>query len=154
MSLLNDPQVRAHLVDHPAFDSVSLEQWIQEKMAVDATPRFRVRAIRAPSDDDALVGWCGLQPDFSGGSDGVADLAIVLAPSHWGLGRLVFREMLGWASELGHQEVKLHLLESRREYRALRRKALSVVRSEWAGRHFVTYRFAVPDALANDSVLG
>jgi hypothetical protein len=48
-----------------------------------------------------------------------------------------------WAKELGHQEIIFHLLETRPEYKALKRKATKVQKTELLGRRFTTYFISV-----------
>ena len=111
LDLMNDEKLRAHLVDHPKFTEETLEFWVMEKTRIDAANGYRVRAILVNGN---IAGWCGIQPDGEG-----AELAIILSSSYWGSGLRVFRDMIRWSRELGHQEVVFHLLETRRKYRAL-----------------------------------
>ena len=131
LDLMNDDKLRAHLVDHPKFTEETLEFWVMEKTRIDAANGYRVRAILVNGN---IAGWCGIQPDGEG-----AELAIILSSSYWGSGLRVFRDMIRWSRELGHQEVVFHLLETRRKYRALEKMAKEVKESEWMGRKFRTY---------------
>ncbi len=131
LDLMNDEKLRAHLVDHPKFTEETLKLWVMEKTRIDAADEYRVRAILV---DGNIAGWCGIQPDAAG-----AELAIILSSSYWGSGIQVFRDMMLWAQELGHQEVVFHLLETRRKYRALEKMAKEVKESEWMERKFRTY---------------
>ena len=118
-------------MDHPPFDTTSLSQWIQSKIAIDQQPGCLVRAILA---DKELAGWCGIQPEGS-----TPELAIVIAAKFRGLGKLVFKDLMQWARELGHPQVEIHLLNTRREYRFLRRMAETVTQNELGGYSFTTY---------------
>ena len=131
LDLMNDDKLRAHLVDHPKFTEETLEFWVMEKTRIDAANGYRVRVILVNGN---IAGWCGIQPDGEG-----AELAIILSSSYWGSGLRVFRDMIRWSRELGHQEVVFHLLETRRKYRALEKMAKEVKESEWMGRKFRTY---------------
>ncbi|MDP0498092.1 MAG: N-acetyltransferase [Verrucomicrobiota bacterium JB024] len=140
LALLNEAFLRKHLVDHARFDKDSVREWVKEKRRLNALPGCRVRAIRV---DGRLAGWCGIQPD-----DQRFELAIVLSRRAWGLGIAVFKVLMGWAREFGHEEVVFHLLDSRPEYRSLARMAHKVHGSELSGRRFTTYRLAVERPVA------
>ena len=131
LHLMNNEKLREHLVDHPKFTEETLKLWGAEKTRIDVADGYRVRAILVNGN---IAGWCGIQPDGEG-----AELAIILSSSYWGSGLRVFRDMIRWSRELGHQEVVFHLLETRRKYRALEKMAKEVKESEWMGRKFRTY---------------
>lgn len=133
--LLNENSLRAHLIDHPYFDSKSLQSWIVEKIRVDSLKGCRVRAIHI---DGVLAGWCGIQPDDDG-----FELAIVISQNFWGFGILIFKALINWAEALGHTEILFHLLETRPEYKALKKIATKVRKTEKFGRFFTTYHIPV-----------
>lgn len=135
IALLNQPRVRTHLVEHVAFDRASIARWVAAKMDVDNTPGCRVRAVMVKG---RLAGWCGIQPD-----EGGYEIGIVLADEFWGAGKPIFIDMMAWAREFGHEEVRIHLLETRREYRFLQRLASRVDGSMLMGRNFRTYHLPV-----------
>lgn len=85
-----------------------------------------------------LAGWCGIQPDDNG-----FEIAIGIAKDFWGFGISIFQEMMLWAKEMGHKEIVLHLLETRPEYKFLKRKATKVQKTELFGRNFTTYFISV-----------
>lgn len=135
LQIVNQDALRMHLVDHDYFDRDSLRVWMNAKIELEKVPGCRIRGVYV---DGSLAGWCGLQPDDSG-----VELAIVLSQPFWGAGISIFRSMMGWARDLGHEEVLFHLLESRPEYRSLNRLADRVVKTELMGRRFTTYYFTV-----------
>lgn len=135
MVVVNEDSLRTHLIKHPRFNTESIQAWIEEKNEVDTAPGCRVRVV---SVGGVLAGWCGIQPDDSG-----FELAIVLSQRFWGSGRAIFKTLMLWASELGHKEVRFHLLDTRREYKALARMATKVYRSQLLGRNFITYHLSV-----------
>lgn len=135
MSVINEDTLREHLVEHPYFDSKSIAEWIEGKVQTDATEGCRVRVI---SIDGEIAGWCGIQPDDNG-----FEIAIVISQRFWGAGVSIFKTLLGWAGELGHKEVLFHLLDSRREYKALAKIAECVSHSQLLDRSFTTYLFSV-----------
>lgn len=135
LPLVNDETLRKHLIDHPSFELATVRRWMGEKMAIDALPGCRVRAVLI---DGALVGWCGLQPDEEG-----VEIAIVIARAGWGRGLDIFNEMMGWARSMGHQEVLFHLLGTRPLYKSLARRATRVTKTTLSGHPFTTYYFSV-----------
>ena len=66
------------------------------------------------------------------------EVAIVVSKKFWGSGISIFRTLLLWAGQLGHKEVVFHLLDSRREYKLLAKKANRVRSSQLLGRRFNT----------------
>jgi len=131
LGLLNDDVVRRHLIAHPRFTAASIRDWIHSKRIIDTKTDCRVRAVYI---EDQLAGWCAIQPDPQG-----VELAIVISPRFWGAGGRIFKALLTWAKALGHNEVRFHLLDSRKPYRALIKRASRVETSEWSGRSFTTY---------------
>ncbi|WP_297308205.1 N-acetyltransferase [Neptuniibacter sp.] len=115
IAVVNEDSLRTHLIDHPYFDATSIQSWIEDKLKTDAMRGCRVRIV---SIDGELAGWCGIQRD-----DEDFEIAIVISKRFWGSGVPIFKTLLGWADELGHQEVLFHLLDSRREYKALAKMA-------------------------------
>jgi len=102
---------------------------------MDATPGCRIRAVVV---DNQCAGWCGIQED-----NGDYEIAVVLDDSHWGLGRTIFRDLMAWAKELGHQTVSIHFLHTRPEYKFLQKIALNVRESQILGNKFTTYTLPV-----------
>lgn len=135
MAIVNEDSLRTHLIDHPYFDAVSLQEWMEDKIKVDAVEGCRIRAVYI---DEVLAGWCGIQPDDNG-----FELAVVISQKYWGSGIPVFKEIMRWAKELGHKEILFHLLETRPEYKALNRMATKVHKTEQLGRCFTTYHIPV-----------
>lgn len=138
LNILNKQEVRDHLVKHHEFDENLLDEWIKGKVEVNRTQGCKVKGIEV---DGAAAGWCGIQ--FENGS---YELAIVLDPKYWGVGLGVFKEMMRWASELGHSTVVLHLFNTRPEYRFLRKLADRVYESTMFGQKYTSYELKVPGA--------
>lgn len=136
LALLNKEKIRAHLVAHAQFDATSLEAWIADKVKVDTAQGCRVRGIKVKG---AVAGWCGIQFE-----DGAYELAIVLDAAYWGIGMRVFKELMGWAAELGHASVVLHLLNTRPESRFLKKIALRVSETTLFGQKYTRYTLKVP----------
>ncbi|MCQ1057817.1 hypothetical protein ACQKPX_09815 [Photobacterium sp. DNB23_23_1] len=135
MFTLNEDSLRSHLIDHPYFDEKSIRSWVEGKIDTDSMTGCKVRAVII---DGVLSGWCGIQPDECG-----FEVAIVISKKFWGSGVSIFRTLLLWAGQLGHKEVVFHLLDSRREYKSLAKKANRVRSSQLLGRRFNTYYFPV-----------
>ena len=133
--ILNEDKVRDHLVLHPAFDSNNINDWVNSKIDCNSNSGCRTRVI---AENNKLVGWCGIQQDNNG-----YEIAIVLSKTCWGFGPLVFQELLVWAKELGHIEVIIHLLETRPEYKFLKRISSKVSRTKMLNRVFTTYHIPV-----------
>ncbi|WP_188149678.1 N-acetyltransferase [Teredinibacter waterburyi] len=135
MAIVNEDSLRIHLVDHPYFDAARLQEWMGDKIKVNAIEGCRIRAVYI---GEVLAGWCGIQPDDNG-----FELAVVISQKFWGSGIPIFKVLMRWANELGHKEVLFHLLESRPEYKALNRMATKVHKTEQLGRCFTTYHIPV-----------
>ena len=133
--IVNEESLRKHLIDHPYFDIASLKIWMEEKIKVDSMQGCRVRAVYI---DGVLAGWCGIQPD-----NDCFEIAIVISHRFWGFGISIFKSLLGWAKEMGHKEVLFHLLDSRPEYKALKKMSSKVHKTELSGRSFTTYHIPI-----------
>ncbi len=133
--LLNHQKTREHLIEHELFDREAVIQWVKSKDEVDSTNGCKVRAILV---NQQLAGWCGIQ--FEAGK---YEMAIVIDEKYWGLGKAVFLDVMGWAKELGHDELLIHFLHTRPEYKFLRKISKSVYQSELFGSQFTTYQLAV-----------
>ncbi len=135
LDLLNKQKIRAHLIEHKLFDLDTLGSWIEEKRVVDSIPGCRVRAVYSHG---ALAGWCAIQLE-----ERKYEIAIVLDDSFWGIGKNVFTDMMLWAKEFGHDEVYIHFLHTRPEYKFLRKMAKNVYQTELMGNKFTTYQLTV-----------
>jgi len=135
LPVLNSEPLRKHLIDHAYFDSISIREWINGKIQIESIPGCRVRAVFIGG---ILAGWCGIQPDDNG-----FEVAIVIAKEFWGFGILIFQEIMLWAKEMGHKEIVFHLLETRSEYKFLKRKATKTQKTELLDRGFTTYFISV-----------
>jgi hypothetical protein len=135
LPFLNNQKVREHLIEHELFDLDSVKTWIDSKIDVDSTPGCKVRMI---TFNDQLAGWCGIQLE-----DGKYEIAIVIDEQFWGLGKTVFQDMMGWAKELGHDEVFIHFLHTRPDYKFLQKIAKNVYKTDMLGSQFTTYQLAV-----------
>lgn len=135
LPLLNSQKIRKHLIAHELFSIETLTAWMNSKIDLDSTHGCRVRAIVC---DGKLAGWCGLQLE-----DGKYEIAIIIDDQFWGLGKQVFRELMGWAKEFGHNEVSIHFLHTRPEYKFLKKIARTTHETVLFGQKFTTYQLAV-----------
>jgi len=120
---------------HPVFDSVNIKEWVNNKIECNSLVKCRTRVIAV---DNNLVGWCGIQQDNDN-----YEIAVVLSQSCWGLGLSVFKDLLAWARDLGHQELVIQLLETRPEYKFLKRMSRKISNRTMLGRNFTTYHISV-----------
>lgn len=135
LKILNEDSLREHLIDHPYFDNSNLQAWIEDKTAINEIQGCRIRAVYI---NGVLAGWCGIQPDDNG-----FELAIVISQRFWGSGISIFKTLMCWAKEFRHKEVLFHLLDTRPEYKALKKISTKVNKSELAGQRFTTYYIPV-----------
>lgn len=138
LSILNTEKVRRHLVAHDVFNEESLAKWVSDKVRVDSTDGCIVRGIRI---NGIVAGWCGIQ--FENGS---YEIAIVLSEKFWGIGTRVFDDIMKSASELGHRHVVMHMLNTRSEYKFLKKMATRVYQSTIFGQNYTSYELIVPSA--------
>ncbi len=135
IAIVNQDSLRRHLIDHPYFDITSIQAWMENKIRTDTIQGCRIRAVFIKG---VLAGWCGIQPDDNG-----FEIAIVISKEFWGFGISIFNSLMFWAKELGHKEVVFHLLETRPEYRTLKKMAYRVKKSKLLDRKFMTYFISV-----------
>jgi len=135
LPLLNSKKIRKHLIEHELFTIDTLTAWMHSKMEVDATSGCKVRGIVL---DGELAGWCGVQLE-----EGKYELAIIIDDKFWGLGKRVFKDMMCWAKELEHNEVYIHFLHTRPEYKFLKKIAKNVYIADFFGSKFTTYQLTV-----------
>jgi RimJ/RimL family protein N-acetyltransferase len=83
IDLMNHPQVRKHMpLASGAFDDAAYDAFIVAKEALWKNHGYGPWAFLL---DGKFVGWGGLQYE-----EGEADIALVLHPNHWGLGKAIF----------------------------------------------------------------
>jgi hypothetical protein len=141
LPLLNSPKIRTHLIEHALFTIETLTDWMNDKVQVNAIQGCKVRAIFC---NTVLVGWCGIQFE-----DEKHEIAIIIDDKVWGLGKRVFKDMMAWAKEMGHEEVYIHFLHTRPDYKFLNKLAKSVSKTELFGNEFTCYKLAVNECLTS-----
>jgi len=133
--LLNKLKIREHLINHDLFDNDSIIAWIKSKLEVDSTHGCIVRAVII---NDQLAGWCGIQLE-----DEKYEIAIVIDDKFWGSGKAVFHEIMDWAKDFGHEEILIHFLHTRPEYKFFQNISTKVYTSVLMGNKFTTYQLPV-----------
>ena len=114
VALFNDPEVRRHLpLATGTWDEETAQAWAAGKDAQWAEFGFGPWSIRI---DGAFAGWGGFQKE-----EADADLGLVLLPAHWGMGGVLFRQMVNWASTRNLPDVTILLPPSRTRLGGLRR---------------------------------
>lgn len=136
LEMLNKRKVRKHLVPHNEFNQALLEEWVVSKAKMNSSKGCKVRGIKV---NGSVGGWCGIQFEKES-----YELALVLDEEYWGIGVGIFKEVMRWASELGHSIVVLHLLNTRPEYKFLRKMASRVYESKMFGQKYTSYELKVP----------
>ncbi|WP_444885157.1 N-acetyltransferase [Microbulbifer sp. PSTR4-B] len=132
LPILNGHKTRKHLIEHKMFTLKTVTEWMHSKIEVDKEAGCRVRAIIV---DDELAGWCGIQQEC-----GKYEIAIVIDGQFWGVGRIVFQDLMRWARELNHDEVLVNFHHTRPIYKFLEKIAEDIHESEIYGSKFTTYK--------------
>lgn len=93
--------------------------------------------------DDEFIGWGGLQPE-----GGDVDVALVLDPSHWGAGRVLYKRIIAYAfGELGNDSVTILLPPSRKRRSAIQRLGFCPDGEVLLGQErFLRYRLTATDS--------
>ncbi len=68
---------------------------------------------------------------------------MLLINKYWGLGKVIFKDIMYWAKELGHREIFIHFLHTRPDYKFLHKIAINVYKTELFGNKFTTYQLAI-----------
>lgn len=115
IELMNNPHVRRHMpLAKEAFDEAAYHTFIVEKTRLWAEHGYGPWAFLV---DGNFAGWGGLQFE-----QGDADLALVLHPKYWGLGKKLYEEIIKRAfEEMGLKSVTALLPPSRKGLKALLR---------------------------------
>lgn len=94
--------------------------------------------------DDQFAGWGGLQPE-----NGEVDLAIVLHPNYWGIGKLIYGEIMKKAfSDMAMESVTVLFPPSRTRINGLLRLGFKEDGELKVGNiQFIRYRIKNPSSL-------
>jgi len=101
IGLMNNPLVRRQMpLTSDNFGESDCDGFIAAKEQLWAEHGYGPWAF---AKDGEFVGWGGLQPE-----EGDADLALVLHPKHWGLGRALYHEIIQRAfGQMGFESVTI-----------------------------------------------
>ena len=91
--------------------------------------------------NDQFAGWGGLQPE-----NGEADLALVLHPNYWGIGKIIYKEIINRAfGEMGLNSVVVLFPPTRTRIKGLLRLGFKEDKElEVGNERFIRYRLEKP----------
>ncbi|TAI48220.1 N-acetyltransferase [Flagellimonas allohymeniacidonis] len=92
--------------------------------------------------DDQFAGWGGIQPE-----DGEADLALVLHPEYWGMGKVLYKEIIRRAfNELGVHSIQVLFPPTRTRIKGLLRLGFKKEKEVQIGNEqFIKYKLDNPN---------
>lgn len=139
IDLMNNPLVRRQMPltsDH--FSEAACEGFIAGKERLWAEHGYGPWAFVV---DGKFAGWGGLQPE-----EGEADLALVLHPDAWGLGKPIYDEIMRRAfGEMGFESVTILFPPSRTRVKGILRLGFQPDGEvEIGGERFIRYRLRRP----------
>ena len=139
ISLHTDPRVRRHMpLTDDDFDEAACVKWIEGKESMWREAGYGPWAFVV---DGEFVGWGGLQPE-----NGEADLGLVLHPDYWGMGKIIYDEIMRRAfGEMGFESVTALLPLTRTRVKGILR--LGFVPDgelEIQGERFARFRLYAP----------
>lgn len=135
IELMNNPLVRRQMpLTKDNFDEQDCEAFIARKERMWADHGYGPWAFVV---DGQFVGWGGLQPEA-----GEADLGLVLHPNHWGIGQVLYHEIIERAfGEMGLEAVTVLLPPTRTRVKGLLRLGFKEDgKLEVGGEQFIRYR--------------
>ena len=140
VALFANPLVRRHMpLTSDDFDDAMCADWIKGKESMWTEYGYGPWAFLV---DGKFAGWGGLQPEH-----GDADLGLVLHPDYWGMGRVIYAEILRRAfGEMGFESVTILLPPERTHVKGILR--LGFVPDgelEVDGERFIRYRLFAPN---------
>ena len=92
--------------------------------------------------DDQFAGWGGIQPE-----DGEADLALVLHPEYWGMGKVLYKEIIRRAfDELGVHSIQVLFPPTRTRIKGLLRLGFKKEKEVQIGNEqFIKFKLENPN---------
>ena len=135
VALMTNPLVRRHMpLTSDSFGESDCDEFIAAKERLWAEHGYGPWAFVV---DGRFVGWGGLQPE-----NGEADVALVLHPNHWGMGKALYDEVIGRAfGEMGFETVTVLLPPTRKRIKGLLRLGFEEDGEvEVGGERFIRYR--------------
>ncbi len=99
INLMNDPLVRRQMpLLTGDFSEENCDKFVASKEKLWSEHGYGPYAFVV---DNKFAGWGGIQPE-----DGEADLALVLHPDFWGMGKVLYKEIIDRAfNEMGQESV-------------------------------------------------
>ena len=139
IDLMNNQLVRRQmplLRDH--FGETDCDQFIAAKEQLWAEHGYGPWAFVI---NDRFAGWGGVQPE-----DGEADLALVLHPDYWGMGQLIYKEIISRAfGEMGLDSVIVLFPPTRTRVKGLLRLGFKKEKEVVFGsERFIRFRLVKP----------
>jgi [ribosomal protein S5]-alanine N-acetyltransferase len=135
IGLMNHPRLRQHMpLLGDTFGEAECNAFIAGKEALWTEHGYGPWAFFV---DGHFVGWGGLQPE-----DGDADLALVLHPNSWGMGKAIYDKIIERAfGVMGFESVTVLLPPTRVRVRGLQRLGFEPDGEvEYLGERFLRYR--------------
>jgi len=139
IELMNQPQLRRHMpLLSDTFGEADCDAFIAGKEKLWAEHGYGPWAFIV---DGHFVGWGGLQPE---GDD--ADLALVLHPQSWGMGKAIYDKIIERAfGAMGFESVTVLLPPTRIHVKGLQRLGFEIDDEvEYLGERFIRYRLHAP----------
>jgi [ribosomal protein S5]-alanine N-acetyltransferase len=121
-----------------SFDDEACREWIQGKEKMWEEHGYGPWAFIV---DGKFAGWGGLQPEA-----GDADLGLVLHPDYWGMGKVIYDEIIHRAfGEMGFESVTILFPPTRTRVKGILRLGFQPDGEvEIEGERFIRYRLYAP----------
>ncbi|WP_175981934.1 GNAT family N-acetyltransferase [Burkholderia sp. BCC1630] len=135
VALNSNPLVLRHMpLAENTFDERKCLAWILEKESQWARHGYGPLAFFV---DGKFAGWGGLQHE-----SGDADLALVLLPEYWGMGHVIYQQIISMAfSQMGLASITALLPDTRRQRKSMQRLGfINDGETELCGNRFIRYR--------------
>ena len=139
VALNTNPLVRRQMpLTSDDFDEEECKEWIKGKEKMWVEHGYGPWAFVI---DDKFAGWGGLQPE-----EGDADLGLVLHPDYWGMGKIIYEEIIRRAfGEMGFESVTILFPPTRTRVKGILRLGFKPDGEvEISGERFIRYRLQAP----------
>ncbi|RIH62870.1 GNAT family N-acetyltransferase [Mariniphaga sediminis] len=139
IELMNNPLVRRQMpLLKGDFNELVCDKFIVAKEQLWAEHGYGPWAFTI---NDKFVGWGGLQPE-----NGEADLALVLHPDYWGIGKVLYKEIIRRAfGEMGLTSITVLFPPTRTRTKGLLRLGFKEDKEfEIENERFIRYRLEKP----------
>lgn len=134
--VLSNPRISRHLpLFDPNIDIDWVKNWVKSKISQWDDPRLGPYAVLVAGK---VVGWAGYQPDGD-----CAELAIVLEPDAWGIGKEVIESVSQRWQEFGDNRKRVFYLPTTRNLQSIstRFEVDYVGEFEISGHKFAIFAF-------------